>query len=207
MFKKAFSLSEVLIVVSIIGIVAILTVPGLVNNYEDEKTVVQLRKIHNDLNSSYKQVLLKYGEYENWSTVNDTEKIKRYYEFLDTIRIGCDVKFPLATYNGSSYSKCELKDGTLLSASTSNSSIIYVALDGINGDILGANIFAFNVMPEQDAIRPMGYGYDKQSNGALYFPSNVYLAMFGTNWAIANGNLDYLKCLGSLNWNSKLSCK
>ena len=216
MFKKAFSLAEVLIVVSIIGIVATLTLPNLTNNYKDEKTVVQLRKIHNDLNSSYKQVILKYGEYENWNSgITNAEKIKRYMEFLDTDRVGSGVKFPFATYNSSSYTKCELKDGTLLSfknnttkdASDQNSYFdVFVAVNGIDGNTLGTDVFGFTINPYTQRVDPFGRdGKDVGSNGKLSFNSSNFI--YATNWAITNGNMDYLNCLSNLNWNNRLTCK
>lgn len=217
MFKKAFSLSEVLLVVAIIGIVATLTVPNLIKDTEAERTVVQLRKFHNELNNAYQQVQLKYGDYETWGNITKAEKIQRYLEFLEVVRQG--VTFPLATYNGSSYTTAELKDGLILSLinnSTYNSSDtesyydVFVATNGLEGSNPGEYVFGFTINPYSQRVEPFGKrlsnkgsAHDRSNDGKLSLSSNIY----GTNWAITNGNLDYLKCANVLNWNNRLSCK
>jgi prepilin-type N-terminal cleavage/methylation domain-containing protein len=42
--KKAFTLAEVLITLAIIGVVAALTIPTVVRNYQKTQTVTQLKK-------------------------------------------------------------------------------------------------------------------------------------------------------------------
>ena len=219
MFKKAFSLSEVLLVVAIIGVVASLTVPNLIRDTEADRTVVQLRKFHNELNNAYQQVQLKYGDYETWGNITKAEKIQRYLEFLEVVRQGNNLRFPLATYNGTSYTKAELKDGLILSLinnSTYDSSDtesyydVFVATNGLEGATPGEYIFGFTINPYSQRVEAFGKRFnnsrkapDRSENGKLSLSSNIY----GTNWAITNGNLDYLKCANVLNWNNRLSCK
>lgn len=50
MIKKfAFTLTEIMVAVGIIGVISAMTVPTLVNNYQKNAYVVQLRKIINDI--------------------------------------------------------------------------------------------------------------------------------------------------------------
>ncbi|MDR1327933.1 MAG: type II secretion system GspH family protein, partial [Heliobacteriaceae bacterium] len=57
--KNAFTLAEVLITLGIIGIVAALTMPGLIANHKEKETVTKLRKVY----SSIQQAFLKnYAE-------------------------------------------------------------------------------------------------------------------------------------------------
>ncbi len=214
MFKKAFSLSEVLIVIAIIGVVATLTIPNLTRSYDEERTVTHVRKIYNELNNAYQQVVFKYGEYENWGNVTNEEKINRYKEFLEVVRSDNNVTFPLDTYNSASYTKCELKDGTILSFknnttmdnSDENSYFdVFVATNELDGTILGESIFGFTINPYTQKVDPFGKakkGDDRTNNGKFSVSSNIY----GTNWVITNGNLDYLKCANDLNWNNRTSC-
>ena len=44
MTKKAFTMAEVLITLGIIGIVAAMTLPSLVGNYQKKQTAMQLKK-------------------------------------------------------------------------------------------------------------------------------------------------------------------
>lgn len=197
MFKKAFTMAEVLTVIAIIGVVAALTLPNLTNNTEQERTVAQVRKVYNELNDAFSQSVVKYGNSEDWRVDND-EKLERYVEFLELSRTS-NVSFPYASYNGNDYSKFELKDGTLLSIKDNN---IYIATNGLNGATLGEYIFGFYVDSEAGKIYPLGYKNDRNDSGK-FTASGIY----STNWVIANGNLDYLKCSANLNWNNKLTCK
>ena len=43
-YKKAFTLAEVLITLGIIGVVAAITIPGLITKYQKLVTVVKLKK-------------------------------------------------------------------------------------------------------------------------------------------------------------------
>ena len=42
--KKAFTLSEILLTIAVLGIVAAMTMPGLISNYKIKVYVVQLEK-------------------------------------------------------------------------------------------------------------------------------------------------------------------
>lgn len=53
--KQAFALAEVLITLGIIGIVAALTIPNLMQNTNDKELVSSYLKIHNVLNNAYKE--------------------------------------------------------------------------------------------------------------------------------------------------------
>ena len=48
--KKAFTLAEVLITLGIIGVVAAITIPGLITKYQKLVTVVKLKKVYSQLN-------------------------------------------------------------------------------------------------------------------------------------------------------------
>lgn len=50
--KNAFTLSEVLVTLAIIGVVAAMTVPNLMENYQRQSFVTQLRKIHSELSQA-----------------------------------------------------------------------------------------------------------------------------------------------------------
>lgn len=56
--KKAFTLAEVLITLGIIGVVAAITIPGLITKYQKLATVVKLKKVYSQLN----QVMLSIND-------------------------------------------------------------------------------------------------------------------------------------------------
>ncbi len=55
--KNAFTLSEVLVTLAIIGVVAAMTVPNLMENYQRQSFVTQLRKIHSELSQAAESAL------------------------------------------------------------------------------------------------------------------------------------------------------
>ena len=60
--KFAFTLAEVLITLGIIGIVAAMTIPGLISNYQKKQTVTKLQKAISILNQAYKLSFDDVGE-------------------------------------------------------------------------------------------------------------------------------------------------
>ena len=55
--KKAFTLSEVLITLSIVGVVAVLTIPSVVKNYRNRLYVAQLQKVTAQIENAAKQMM------------------------------------------------------------------------------------------------------------------------------------------------------
>jgi len=207
MFKKAFTLAEVLIVIAIIGTVAAITVPNLSDSYKEDNTVVKLQKFQNELQSAQKQAIAKYGDPNFWNSNSALECNQRYLEFLENTQSG--VTFPDTTINSTSnITKAELKDGSIIgivhgsNICNNGNGDVYIATDGKNSSVKGKNIFKFTLNLSQGTVIPAGRGADRAGNNNISLSDNI----MGTNWAITNGNLDYLKCAASLNWETKTSC-
>jgi len=60
MRTKAFTLTEILITIAIIGIVAALTIPGLINNYKEKSIITALRKIYSELTQATQLATLEH---------------------------------------------------------------------------------------------------------------------------------------------------
>ena len=60
--KSAFTLTEVLITMGVIGIISALTVPTLVNNYQRKAMTVQLRKVANDMSNAADMLMTEEGK-------------------------------------------------------------------------------------------------------------------------------------------------
>lgn len=72
-FKKlAFTLAEVLITLGIIGIVAAITIPTLIQQQQEQATVVALKKIYSTLSQAYTSAAHENGTPDNWGLTNDT---------------------------------------------------------------------------------------------------------------------------------------
>ncbi len=64
--KTAFTLAETLITLAIIGVVAAMTIPSLVQKYQERVTVTKLKKVHSVLNNALRLSVAKHGEINNW---------------------------------------------------------------------------------------------------------------------------------------------
>jgi len=66
---KAFTLAEVLITLGIIGVVAAMTIPTLINNYQNTQYVTQLKKAYSTIQQGFKEYLADEGT----ESLGDTE--------------------------------------------------------------------------------------------------------------------------------------
>ena len=94
--KSAFTLAEVLITLGIIGVVAAVTLPTLVANYQKQVWVNQLKKTYTTLNEGYKQMAASEGcttlrcadISEDWPITNfDFTKVKTKEKFVKTFKL------------------------------------------------------------------------------------------------------------------------
>ena len=67
---NAFTLAEVLITLAIIGVVAAITIPTLVQRYQERVTVTKLKKAYSLLNQAYQMAVLEHGTYDQWGMIN-----------------------------------------------------------------------------------------------------------------------------------------
>ena len=62
----AFTLAEVLITLGIIGVVAAMTLPTLIANYQKKETISKIQKVYTVLNQAFKLSEVDNGEFEYW---------------------------------------------------------------------------------------------------------------------------------------------
>ena len=77
--KKGFTLAEVLITLGIIGVVAAMTMPTLINNHREKETVVKLKKLNSTLQNAYN--IMRQEEYG--SSINSILDYGTNDEFID----------------------------------------------------------------------------------------------------------------------------
>ena len=82
--KRAFTLAEVLITLGIIGIVAALTIPALIQNYKNHETEARLAKFYSVVNQAIAMAEVDYGDKIYWfNEGNDKNKrvewFKKYF--------------------------------------------------------------------------------------------------------------------------------
>lgn len=63
---SAFTLAETLIVLAIIGVVAAMTIPTLVQNYKEGETVTRLKKAYSIISQAYQLAIAENGTPDTW---------------------------------------------------------------------------------------------------------------------------------------------
>ena len=71
--KAAFTLAEVLITLGIIGVVAAMTLPTLINNYKKQVTITHLQKFYTTINQALIRSEADHGDYKYWETDSNIE--------------------------------------------------------------------------------------------------------------------------------------
>lgn len=230
--KAAFTLAEVLITLGIIGVVAAMTMPSLIQNYQEKATVTKLKKCYSLVSQAYVSILNDEGGSDTLQAGDDLEMMEKFGKYLKYQKTcgrnkGC---FPNVTYKsvtGNGYSKWEddttdrsraiLTDGTLIMFNKSAMwggnegnylyAQIYVDINGFKGpNQLGRDFFYFYISPEK--IVPAGAKALEEKKEDQKFTKNC-IQQNGyacAAWVIYNENMDYLHCK-DLSWDGKHSCK
>lgn len=63
---KAFTLAEVLITLTIIGIIAAMTIPALMHKYEEQITVTKVKEANSILANAFAMARIKNGDYPSF---------------------------------------------------------------------------------------------------------------------------------------------
>lgn len=192
--KKAFTLAEVLITLGIIGVVASMTLPSVINNSARKKTTVQLKKAYTVLYNAVKMSEVKNGSSDYWNyklgakaffekylsdyiivNKNTVSNSKIKYKWLN----GTECNETYCT--GNSY-VIFLSDGSSLTISDyrslDNGKLVFIDTNGSGKpNTFGKDLFAYTVRPKY-GLAPFGYkgfGYvgDEDAN------PNAYNQVFG----------------------------
>ena len=68
--QSAFTLAEVLITLAVIGVVAVLTLPVLIQKNNEFQKVIKLKKIYSTLSQAQTNIIIEYGTFDNLVTNN-----------------------------------------------------------------------------------------------------------------------------------------
>ena len=225
--KKSFTITEVIIALSILGIIATLTIPTLYKKYQRKVTITKVKSMYTLINSAYKQYLaLNNNDVETYYSANSQGAEKIYNTFIKKY---FDVTYNAGTvksnkqkivYNGY-YKKL---DGSNHSDYTEKSEFYAVQLK--NGDTLLFRGTKGGNDPQCDFVifydsngkaEPNIFGEDmfifSALNGRIYpgvkedirdYAEKECITGnrgFGCSaWIISHDNMDYLDCPDSLTW-------
>lgn len=134
--KSAFTLAEILITLGIIGVVAAITIPGLINSYQDKVIVTSLQETYSILQQAYKMSMAENDPISSWDLSSDkndakSEIIDKFLPYIKTYSI-C---------NTNSSKKCNYKMIVDLNGEETNNEVPYNLILGnsvkINIDDIG----------------------------------------------------------------------
>ena len=81
--KRGFTLAEVLITLGVIGVVAAVTMPTVIKNYQKKQTVTQLKKAYSKLSQAISMAQKDLGLMEDWDFANFPTAADRAQYFYD----------------------------------------------------------------------------------------------------------------------------
>lgn len=137
--KQAFTLAEVLITLGIIGVVAAMTIPTILQKNQEQQTVSAVKKAYSTLSSAYTQSIKDNGTPDTWNLVDDKDgsmpMIDKLTPYLNIVKSCNDYTptqdcFPSGLYTclhapdifdfNVSFPGAQLADGTLIAAMVSD---------------------------------------------------------------------------------------
>ena len=205
--QKAFTLAETLITLSIIGVIAAMTVPTLMTNINNQQHITALKKAYSNLSNAVKMMAINMGCDTDWSCV--TAQIKDTYQFRDIL--ASQLKTTQIMTNGIDFSDKYYSvyspagsfvtlDGTtmgfhgLMYHDTDENTSYELILIDTNGVDKGPNLFGkdrheFIVILENDNPLYSGvvipYGAKQMSNYDTWWKENYWQ---NTNFTLSRGN-------------------
>lgn len=228
--KRGFTLAEVLITLGIIGIVAAMTLPLMVQKYKEQETVTKVKKFYSVFSQAYTRAILDNGTIDNWgledSVIEKDEEGNSFYT-EDSLKQSNKFISIMSKYMKSITNE-EIKD------QSQGSSKGYILADGVA--IVGVYLQPSKCLDEKSNC---GDFYIVTNGGPLYSDKkSKTISKYGfaftlrknridpvgtpwtfktqcltgknnsrcTLWVIAHGNMDYLHC-NDLDFNGKTKCK
>ena len=200
--KTAFTLTETLITLGIIGVVAALTIPSIIKNYQKKQTAIKLKQTYSLLTQGIRMAENSLGSTEGWEIVDSTTfsetYIKPYFKVIKeynsdelplNYQISCNDEGTCDTYGGFPRAqKLILPNGILIaphiykwtiSGKTYVSATIIVDINGLKPpNRYGRDVFMFNI----DSSSDVG-----QRQSELTLIGDVYFYMWHTADEIEQG--------------------
>jgi len=229
----AFTLAEVLIVLGIIGVVAEMTIPTLVQNTQETVTITSVKKAYSVLSQAFTMAVQENGTPDTWnldygdSPVGAEEVLNKIAPYLKVTKNCGSVATGDCTPGNYLYlkggvwgdanantflAKAELADGMIIMAES------YGNCTGANKDCgdyridvngfkkpnqFGKDLFVFNIKPT--GIVPRGIPAEGEFDNNCKNPATDEGRACAA-WIIYNGNMDYIKCPNTLSWNGPTKC-
>ncbi len=221
--KTGFTLAEVLITLAIIGVVAALTIPTVIKNYQERQVITQLRKAHSSLSQAFNMAIAQNGSIGTWISSNSLYPEKDLVDILEPYlkitkkcgtKVGCFASNAYKTLTGNemnsssvwspsydSWQKLRLADGTSLLFRNFDINCKYngvrcgMVFVDINGD-KPPNQWGrdlFSFWYTDNGIVPTGIKSDTACSLAVHCANKTSDGICCTGWVIQKDNMDYLR--------------
>lgn len=233
--RLAFTLAEVLITLGIIGVVAALTIPSLVQKHQEQVTVTKLKKFYSAFSQAYTMAVLEHGTLDNWglesselvededgNSTHSEQSFEQYDKFFNII----DKYLQKGDYKKlhSTTGKNDIENsGYILSDGTR---IVGLWLSDPSGCVTSKPTYYcgdFYVVTDNKNYYDKDKNFKKNAFAFKINPERIFplgndensfknYCLNGKNyarctgWVITHGNMDYLHC-NDLSWNGKTKCK
>lgn len=220
--KRGFTLAEVLITLVVIGIIAAITIPSLINKTNEQETVVGVKKAYSILSQAVNMAKTENGDLNTWFADNDNNKVgfvnklKSYLSVVKYCRNSQDCLHPDSKYlDGTSFLNywknrptLVLQDGSIAVFYFGDSkcdtayglSEPYTRVCGdlvidVNGQKNPNTIGMdmFHFLITKYGIFPSGDASIFEASNYSFDTCNTDDSGFGcTSWVLNKGNMDYL---------------
>jgi len=197
MHKKGFTLAEVLVTLTILGVIAAVTVPGIIGDTQHRDIRAKVQKAYNTLSTAYSMTYIDNYSANKWAT-SQSAVHNLFAQQLQTLHYSQDASSILSN-DGISFQYTPVSTdctGTVLNSSDANDTTaktitsycgtMYANIKGETGtgsfsDRPGINTFAFYLT--DGGFIPYG------EKGTNFTTPSFYV----TGQVIYDGNFDYLK--------------
>ena len=80
--RKGFTLAEVLITLGIIGIVAALTLPTLIEKHREQVTVAKVKKFYSTINQALQFAINENGTIDQWNYAEANKQSNKFFDYF-----------------------------------------------------------------------------------------------------------------------------
>ena len=189
--KSAFTLAEVLITLGIIGVVAAITIPSLVTNYQKHVVETKLAKFNSTMNQAVRLSMVDNGDPDGWVEQS------REYTYSDMVNFMNTYFLPYMKYVKMKRNSANYNNG--VSVILLDGSMFTFSIDLNGGDI----VYYVNGKAETNPRNKFQYQFTKRVHWSYADKMNSasYIEPYILNW---NGTVNHLKT-GAI-WACKKGC-
>lgn len=148
---KAFSLPEILLALTIIGVITAITIPSLKVHSDEMAVVSQVKKAYSDMAAATAAVETKYGDLQFWSWSDKTAIMNTY---ASQMMFNESAGTSRTTQNGFTWSISNGKDDIGVEYAVGGVAIVDINNSMNPPNKAGVDLFAFRI--NRDGVVPFG---------------------------------------------------